>query len=70
MKVRAVLLVVALGFGLAAFCEAGTPSVASAHAKAMAQARKRAKKQGKARQRAIRKQSRVSRAVKHKPPKH
>ena len=71
MKVRSVLLAVALCFGLTALAEAGTRSPASAHAKAMAQARKRAKKQGKARIKAIRKQSTIRRkAVIHKAVKH
>jgi F0F1-type ATP synthase membrane subunit c/vacuolar-type H+-ATPase subunit K len=70
MKVRSVLLAVALCCGLAAICEAGTQTPAAAHAKAMAQARKRAKKQGKARIKAVRKRSNASRAVKHRAPKH
>ena len=64
MKVRTVLLAVALSFGLAAFCEAKTQTPAAAHAKAMAQARKRAKNQGKARVNAVRKHSNVKKAPK------
>jgi hypothetical protein len=70
MKVRSVLLAVALCFGFTALAEAGTASPGAAHAKAMAQARKRAKRQGKARIKAIRKQSNMKRTVRHPAPRH
>ena len=71
MKARSVVLAVALSCGLAALAEAGTPTAASDHAKAMLKAQKAAKKRGKARMKAIQKRSNISRkAVRHPAPKH
>ncbi len=71
MKARSVALAIALSCGLAALAQAGTPTVASDHAKAMAKAQKRARKQSKARVKAIRKKSNIKRqAVVHPKPKH
>jgi hypothetical protein len=71
MKARSLVLAIVLGCGFAALAQAGTPTVASDHAKAMAKAQKAAKKRSKARFKAIQKQSNIKRqAVVHPKPKH
>jgi hypothetical protein len=68
MRVRSILLAVALSCGLATFAEAKTTRVVNPNAKAAAAARKRAKKQAKVRAKAVRKSTKIKHVV-HKPVK-